>query len=186
MPIKDQEKRKAYFLQYDIKRREEKRIADRKNYWLKRDTKLAQNKAWRGAHPNYSREHSRKWRSENPEKQRAIVEAYRNRCNQLQNKRKRQLRETNPSLVRIMDKVYKYRRRTLGTIAKDDIEFVITRDNWRCGICNRRVRKTKFSIDHILPISQGGDNARSNLRLAHIRCNAIRRDIGPAQLRLPT
>lgn len=53
------------------------------------------------------------------------------------------------------------------------------RDGWRCGICGRKVGKRlrwphvrSASIDHIVPISLGGDDVRANVQLAHYGCNA--------------
>ena len=55
---------------------------------------------------------------------------------------------------------------------------IAERDHWMCGICRKPVNKTrKFpdplagSIDHLLPVSCGGDHDPSNLQLAHFRCN---------------
>lgn len=59
------------------------------------------------------------------------------------------------------------------------LAYVAGRDKWRCGICGGRVAKglrhpdpMAGSIDHIVPISIGGDPADpANLQLAHFRCN---------------
>lgn len=52
------------------------------------------------------------------------------------------------------------------------------RDGWRCKLCGKKVdRALKHpdplspSIDHVVPLSAGGDNELSNLQLAHLRCN---------------
>lgn len=56
------------------------------------------------------------------------------------------------------------------------------RDGWRCGLCRGRVdRRREYphpmapSIDHIVPLSLGGDNALSNLQMTHLRCNLSKR-----------
>jgi hypothetical protein len=71
--------------------------------------------------------------------------------------------------------------------------FICNRDRWRCGICRKAVsRKLRHpepmcaSLDHIVPVSQGGTNDLWNLRLTHLRCNLSRRNVGgPEQLPLP-
>lgn len=63
--------------------------------------------------------------------------------------------------------------------------FVCERDRWRCGICRKPVnRKRKYpdplcaSLDHVIPVSQGGTNDVWNLRLTHLVCNLSRRNVG--------
>lgn len=75
------------------------------------------------------------------------------------------------------------RRRGLrGTdpIAIEDIYF---RDHGRCGLCGKPVPprfgwKISFpkapTLDHIVPISKGGQHVRSNVQLAHLGCNSAK------------
>jgi hypothetical protein len=62
---------------------------------------------------------------------------------------------------------------------------IAERDNWECHICRKPVKQTDWSMDHLIPMSQGGWHLRSNVALAHRLCNS-RRGAGriPAQLRL--
>ncbi len=60
---------------------------------------------------------------------------------------------------------------------------IAERDRWKCGICGKAVNKQRKypeplagSIDHLLPISQGGGHEMSNLQLAHFVCNWTKRD----------
>lgn len=55
---------------------------------------------------------------------------------------------------------------------------IYTRDNWRCGLCGKRVNKRlsyphrmSASLDHIVPMSHGGDHAPINVQCAHLKCN---------------
>jgi 5-methylcytosine-specific restriction endonuclease McrA len=57
----------------------------------------------------------------------------------------------------------------------------LNRDRWRCGICGKRIGQSfKYpdprskSIDHIVPVSQGGDDTAANRRAAHLGCNCGR------------
>jgi HNH endonuclease len=59
------------------------------------------------------------------------------------------------------------------------------RDHWTCHLCAGSVSsdpttwtndKSKPSIDHVVPRSQGGDDYPSNVRLAHRACNSARGD----------
>lgn len=55
---------------------------------------------------------------------------------------------------------------------------IFERDNWTCGICKGRVDPTlqhpdpmSASLDHIIPISRGGEHSRANTQCAHLTCN---------------
>lgn len=70
------------------------------------------------------------------------------------------------------------------------VQFIGARDNWRCHICKRKVRKDKGntnahgSVDHLVPRSMGGSDTLENVALAHRLCNSIRCTGGEVQLRL--
>ncbi len=56
--------------------------------------------------------------------------------------------------------------------------LIAERTNWMCGICGEPVDRAKRhpdpaygSIDHIVPLSNGGSNDESNLQIAHLLCN---------------
>ena len=60
-------------------------------------------------------------------------------------------------------------------------EEILERDRWRCGICRKRIGKSfKYphprskSIDHIIPLSEDGDDTAANKRAAHLGCNLSR------------
>jgi hypothetical protein len=72
---------------------------------------------------------------------------------------------------------------TLAEIAK--------RDKYRCGICRKRVAMTKAvphpkapTIDHLIPLSENGDDVPANVQLAHFWCNSVRGTGGTVQLLL--
>jgi len=54
------------------------------------------------------------------------------------------------------------------------------RDGWRCHLCGKPVSQRRGnkqrdpSIDHLLPVSQGGRHSWDNVALAHRRCNTLR------------
>lgn len=64
---------------------------------------------------------------------------------------------------------------------------VIARDGLRCHVCRRLVNlasktwEKQASLDHVIPISQGGSHTMRNLRLAHLGCNVGRGKVSHAQ-----
>jgi hypothetical protein len=68
---------------------------------------------------------------------------------------------------------------------------IFERDGWTCQLCKKRVdQNSKYpdlmspTIDHIIPIANGGLHHPNNVQLAHFLCNSRRQNVGPAQLRL--
>lgn len=68
---------------------------------------------------------------------------------------------------------------------------IAERDGWRCHICGKKVldrpyrsRDSDPTMDHLIPQSEGGAHVRSNVALAHNRCNWERSIGGEVQLRL--
>lgn len=53
---------------------------------------------------------------------------------------------------------------------------IYAKNNGKCAICGKPVMYKKMTIDHIVPISQGGTNDFSNLQLACHSCNRLKND----------
>lgn len=66
------------------------------------------------------------------------------------------------------------------------------RDGWRCGVCHRKVDCTltyphpmSQSLDHVVPLTEGGLHTYANTRITHLSCNLSRgRHGGGEQLAL--
>lgn len=58
------------------------------------------------------------------------------------------------------------------------------RDGWRCHLCRKRVGRRDASLDHLIPIAEGGKHELGNVMLAHHRCNSKRGITGDVQLLL--
>jgi len=64
-----------------------------------------------------------------------------------------------------------------STISKKLRPMVIAQWGMHCHLCNRSIESTdEYSIDHVVPRSQGGTNELSNLRSSHRACNYARQD----------
>lgn len=73
------------------------------------------------------------------------------------------------------------RKRNNGRVERFWRKTIYQRDNWTCGICGHPVdpdlewpNPESASLDHIVPLSQGGEHTRANTRLAHLHCNTSR------------
>jgi hypothetical protein len=68
---------------------------------------------------------------------------------------------------------------------------IFKRDGWRCHICGRQTRRdVSFNhalaptVDHLIPVSQGGRDAPDNVACAHRHCNSVKGARGTTQLLL--
>ncbi|WP_406730903.1 HNH endonuclease [Streptomyces sp. NBC_01794] len=58
---------------------------------------------------------------------------------------------------------------------------IAERDGHRCGLCGDLVpmdvkvpEALAPTIDHVVPVSRGGDDTKANVQLAHFRCNSVK------------
>lgn len=65
---------------------------------------------------------------------------------------------------------------------------IFKRDGYRCQICGKRLAMSKSvphpkapTIDHIIPLSEGGTHEPSNCQAAHFMCNAMKSGSAAAQ-----
>lgn len=92
----------------------------------------------------------------------------------------------------VISKGARYRAKKNGNKVEDvSFEYICERDGWMCQICGKKVSKRKKcpdplspSLDHILPISKGGEHSNKNTQLAHLKCNMSKNANGGYQLRL--
>ncbi len=54
------------------------------------------------------------------------------------------------------------------------ISVLMDRDNEVCHLCGEFVRWDQASVDHLIPISKGGEHSYANTKLAHMTCNKRR------------
>jgi len=75
---------------------------------------------------------------------------------------------------------FKYRTGKKNNTIDLIVPYVVyERDNWKCHLCGKRIGKKhknphplSASIDHIIPISKGGEHSYKNVKASHLKCNA--------------
>lgn len=81
-----------------------------------------------------------------------------------------------------MDHTFKHRSKTRVSSTARRYE-IFTRDNGECYVCRIQLDFKKLEIDHLIPVSRGGDNSAHNLASSCLFCNRSRGDrIGIRQL----
>lgn len=168
-----------------FKTKEEKSEYDRKRYIAQRESKLAYMKEYRKNHPevreawaNKNRDkinaNKRAWRDSNRDKVLEQRKAYEqtDRAKVLQKARRDKWVLDNPLKAQESKSFHVRKRRGLlggnGKISKSVLSTLL--ENMNCGICGSPI-DGKYHIDHIIPVSKGGEHVIENLQLTHPICN---------------
>lgn len=138
------------------RRMEMRRAGTRRSYQRHRDKRIAEGKAYREANRQYFKDWYKRKRSDPEWMERELARI------QVSNRRRRALRRS-------------ARSEPYTTLEIAD------RDGWRCQLCGKKVpRKSaarsprSATVDHIVPISLGGDDVKANVQLAHFSCNVAK------------
>ena len=74
-----------------------------------------------------------------------------------------------PSIVRFVGNVLK--RFQFNRVVKFSRDNVFLRDEGKCQYCSKQLTKQNFTLDHIIPVSQGGKKVWQNIVTCCIACN---------------
>ena len=88
----------------------------------------------------------------------------------LERERKRRYYDDNKEIWRQSSRRRHARKRSAFI---DDVHplVVLERDDGMCGICGGDVDPADFHVDHIVPVSRGGEHAYYNVQASHPLCN---------------
>jgi 5-methylcytosine-specific restriction endonuclease McrA len=124
--------------------------------------------AWVEANPDWRRSYSQAWKKAHPE--RVLELAKRWRIKQL---------ETNPDSWRARERSRFHQRRAKeksGTLTGRDVERILNARTM-CPLCGRKMlvgprgHPRQKTIDHIVPLNQGGTHSHGNVRAICWECN---------------
>lgn len=73
-------------------------------------------------------------------------------------------------LSRLNKQVWRARKKQLRIEPRLNKKLIHNWDTRICGICDTYIEK-EYHIDHIMPLSRGGNHTVTNLQLAHPYCN---------------
>ena len=48
---------------------------------------------------------------------------------------------------------------------------ILDRDGWVCHVCRKPIEPDNASVDHVVPLNQGGNHTEDNVKAAHRTCN---------------
>ena len=158
----DAVKKKAYDKVYQEANKEKIKAQSKAWYEANKERIRAQQKAYYQANKEQRITQIKIWQKVNSEKITARKKVYR-KAN-LENRREASRNR----------RALKYQTQVEAINEK----MVYFRDGWKCQICHKRVNKNlkypnpmSASLDHIMPLNQGGTHTYKNVQLAHLLCN---------------
>ena len=83
-----------------------------------------------------------------------------------------------PSVVRLRYYVKIKRLHNFIPLTKENIYL---RDNFTCAYCGRKYPKSMLTVDHVIPVSKGGEKSWTNLVTACIKCNNTKANRTPEE-----
>ena len=136
------------------------------------DRNRARGAAWREENIEKIRESQRAYEKINGEKRREKCRAYheKNRDDLLE--KKREWRKRNIERVRAYCRNRHARKAGAnGSHTPLDIAELMKEQKGKCACCRKKITVKTRHVDHIIPLSKGGSNLRSNLQMLCPKCN---------------
>jgi 5-methylcytosine-specific restriction endonuclease McrA len=128
-------------------------------YQLNREARLAKRREHYQANKATYQQRAAAWRLANPERDREMRKAA-----------EKSWRKANADAARARTLSYRARKRSVWVEHVDPL-VVLEMDDGICGICGEDVEIYRFDIDHVIPLSLGGEHSYANVQIAHPQCN---------------
>jgi len=124
----------------------------------------------------YWKDYHKKYRDKNIKKRKKYSREYRDKNINKEKERMRKYRQT--AVGKEKRKIYtnNYRskkRNNGGNFTKNEWEYIKWLYNYRCAMCQKKI---KLTIDHIIPISKNGRNDFNNIQPLCLKCNCSKQD----------
>jgi 5-methylcytosine-specific restriction endonuclease McrA len=181
---------KSYSIKYKESHKKDRIEYDREYYHKNREKLLIQDKKYRIDNRDKILSRHKKYNHDNKDRLNAMCRNYQKLNKEKLKLQKKIYNTNNPDIKKKSNR----KRRALKINARvesyDDL-YIYDRDNWICGLCGKKIDKNlKYpnplskSIDHIIPLSLGGEESAKNVQASHFGCNASKQNKLIGQLRL--
>jgi len=155
------ERRRAITRTYRERHQEEYRAYYEQNF----DKVHARNRAWRAANQEAYRRAVAEWHKAHPEEIKRIHQKW---------------VEANPEKIATNARTQRARRlKAEGTHTTDEVLALLEKQDGKCVYCTKAIR-SKYHVDHIMPLALDGSNWISNLQLTCPTCNHRKNRMHPA------
>ncbi len=171
---------------YYLRNRESLLIKIRERYKINRDNILEQKSIYYREHIENKSEYNKIYWEINKEKLSESNREYQKNNRERVNKYSAEYRKNNPEKVKETYARYRAKNKeryviharnrrawklgSVGSYTEDDIKSMLSLQKNKCAICSVSVAGG-YHIDHVIPLSKGGCNDKSNLQILCAPCN---------------
>ena len=145
------------------------------------ERKQANGAAWRKANPERVHATKAAWAKANPEKKRAGDAAYLATHREESRAKAKAWAKVNPEKRASTAAARRARKASAPVVESVDRAGIWARDGGRCHSCGKKCDRENWHLDHLVPLSLGGEHSARNLAVAHPFCNISRGNRGAAQ-----
>lgn len=127
-------------------------------------------RSWRDNNREAIREYNRRRYAEDPERQRFWARQWRENNLEQARAKSRAWQQANPA--RVYANHIKYRANHNGKFTEEEWQEVLNMYDHCCAHCGKSDKEVKLTRDHIMPLSKGGKNVKSNIQPLCQSCNS--------------
>jgi len=167
--IKNRKRSLAKGKEWDKDNPEKRRAISRKYFAANREKEIARNRKYYAANPEKRRASSRKWRAANPDKVRAQTRKYNAVYPKKRRASSRKWRAANPDKVRAQTRLRRARKlEAPGNLTVEEEQHLYELYD-HCLCCGTT---EDLTVDHIVPLVEGGANSFENCQILCRPCNS--------------
>jgi len=172
-------------LECDLRREDERKVNDparhKRRYWANPEAGRSKVEAWRQANPEKRRAYDAARHHADLEGNRARSRAYRENNPGYASGNAKRWRAENPDQWRTCWQNNKAKRRGAeGSYTPNDIDAIFKAQKGKCAYCRISIKGHRH-VDHIVAVTKGGSNRRSNIQLLCPACNISKHNKDPME-----
>ncbi len=156
------------------------KIHRRQHYKKNKDRASQQAREWREKYPERHKANRKRYYVEHREEEKAAqiavyVEAKKDPgfaqrcCDQV-----KEWRRKHPETAKAIALRSRAKRRGAEVVERVYRKKVHRRDHGHCHLCDKPVVFKEMHLDHVVPLSRGGEHSYANVKAAHATCNLVK------------
>jgi len=156
------------------------KINRQQHYEKNKDQEKQRAREWQAKHPERHKANRKRYYAEHQEEAKvasrmAHAEAKKDPgFAQRQRERVKEWRRRHPEMAKAIFLRSRAKRRGAKVVERVYRKKVYERDHGCCHLCNNPVAFKNMHLDHVIPVSRGGEHSYANVKASHATCNLVK------------